>query len=1851
MVTTPLFADEIPAPLALLRWLGRQVVIITLMLLLAAVAIISLLMVNRQEVLRRAVILHLRHALQRDVALREVTLNRRGQAVLTDLVIYEGLGSTRRLWSAKEIDLRFDPLRLTAFPKLPLSAVRSVTIIEPYAIITRDAGGRWNFDDLIKPRKPSNDRFRGKLAVRNGEVIFCDDKGLLPGGAPISEHLTELNLVTTAAGGDLLPFRVSARSDGGRLRAFTATGSLNTSGSVQAEILLGTVELAALRQYLPSSLPATLEAGQADARVQLAVAVDSATQRTTWQTTVVADVRDLRGTVTLEGRVIPGTIASGQLRYADGVVELVDLQGRLDGIPLQLDGTLANFDRPTLALQVVTQEAPTEAILALLPALRALPYAFSGKLDARARIVGTPSNLQVSGHLSGLSAGTSFGEFHEIEGDIAYTADAVQATNVTATGFGGAFAGSFWVLTDPAKGPQALVVGEVTGVGIQPLVRQFFAGELESAADPSLLRDIDGTLSGPIAIEVARGGRVTLSTRARGNVEVAGLTHGEVDASVLLDIDGDAVTTRIERLSARTPEGLFQAQGTIAPDRTVHLTVRGSGVDLAAVGAYIDQDLRGTGFLTGELDGPLDQLAFTGTLHVQDGVYAGRAFTDLYSDVQATFAPVAVTLQRTRLIAGGSQVTIPETRITADTARRTWSAEGTLMLPRTTLAELGRTLNVELPLDGLIEGDASFALTPDAPTAGGTLQLRYPILHAGDTDVELDQVKLAFALEHDTLTFTDGEIVYRDTPFSVTGAIALDPATRQPTGLDLRLHGQAVGLDRLTKYVESDDPLLGKLTEDLRIALPVDVEGRFDLEATVSAQLPPGVPFTTEALAKALTVSVTAAQVGELKLAGIPYQHFIVELEYRGQNEQITLRRLNLAREAGDRSYRIALPELDGQPVPATLNLATTEIDMNIALGSGRDHGNGEADDGADFDLLRRDLSAMTATFAPESPLGGLQAAVHALPLPFSGDGALNVTLAGAVQKPLITARITLNNLLVGGNVMPNIEGTLSYDTVPRVLTFDRLVATGGPDPDAVAELTGSATLPLKDRNGKDLAAGDMNLEFQAMNVDPSLIGLWMRNEQLQKITGQSTIVASIGGVTSNPTVIASLDVQHLAFGDLPFDTLSAILTLENDRLWIGRRGLEGEGAATLQFKGADMAPIEPLEIYGYLPIIWLGTLHPEVAADQPLYFRLNLPEQGLDVVKSYLPQLPEGAKTAATVHEEQAEGARKVVIDVRRSAPLPMTLLSESEKQFSLRGANSLAGSTRPAPAASAPKPSAPPSTADDHLLFVINGSGEDAIRISLPKSPTDAGHIRGSLEVRGTRLQPEIVNGVFLAEVPEIILPVTDDNLPNRLRDVSIDLGFHSTRQGNAWVNTLVVNDCSAIYDRDGMAPPRKPGKFEWLKKLLGTAKEDTPFRPGALVAGGTISFNLADARVLTPDSLDYDLYAKLLRAPLRWKDMLQGTITSYLHLGNNPTTHRPQIRGVVYAENGRMTYAGGGETEPSTPQLAFNPELQVAVQFGSGNVFEITPDNPLYQNTLSATLPFTATPLFSPIAVTDQPYLAGIKRDAGGVALVAKPPIDRDHPPYQYSAETLQPYIERGTIAWITGTLAQPTIEAHFVLVPGKSHVQLPGGSLTVREGTGRMVWRPFDDLAPEDRLQLIAKGEATGIVDKYTIAVRVDGNIMQDTRDGSPFQFVTLSSPQGMPPLSSSEIQARLTGLTSVADLLRGDRQIMSSLYERAPMYLFGGWFRKVADSLGLETFAFTFDQALTPEMTMVTSEFGKSRYGSFRLGWTRTYSDLPTWKLWGDYKMPDLKYIRNLSISADTNERGEGNVNLQYKFEF
>ncbi len=163
-----------------------------------------------------------------------------------------------------------------------------------------------------------------------------------------------------------------------------------------------------------------------------------------------------------------------------------------------------------------------------------------------------------------------------------------------------------------------------------------------------------------------------------------------------------------------------------------------------------------------------------------------------------------------------------------------------------------------------------------------------------------------------------------------------------------------------------------------------------------------------------------------------------------------------------------------------------------------------------------------------------------------------------------------------------------------------------------------------------------------------------------------------------------------------------------------------------------------------------------------------------------------------------------------------------------------------------------------------------------------------------------------------------------------------------------------------RSRTPPQRKRG---WLDKLLGRQPKPPPQLQGALVAQGTIQIdprrvtndlgaiiedvrhnggNLLPAEAAAKDNaawtsllnhLDYDLYAKTVRTPLRWRDLFKGTMSGFVRLGNSPDAeHLPLLTGVLYVENTQMMYSDVGAPVGKF-SIPFDPEALAGAAGGAG------------------------------------------------------------------------------------------------------------------------------------------------------------------------------------------------------------------------------------------------------------------------------------------------------------------------------
>ena len=1168
--------------------LGRRLSPLLLCLLLLATVVSGMLATDWSEVLRRVVILHLRDLTGREVHLGSARLSLRGGLLLSDLSIYPRGAYRHPLFAVKQLAVRVDFLRLQFAPGSPLSAIRQVDLNSPYVYLTRNARGVWNIDDLLRGQSKgpaSHDRFCAEVMVRNGEVVYQDKVGLTR-GYPLSEHLVGVSMRLRPSPGGYMPFRLTARDVSGHLHSLAATGGMQMdSQRMLCDIQFTNANLKFVRQFLNKKIPLQVQAGRGDGRWQLLLARDPVTKVFHTTLEVKADIRDVRGTLTLARETIPCVVSHGQLRVSMDLVELIGMQGTFGGVPATVSGTISTHKNTVMALRVHAVGAPAQRVAQLIPGAAKAPCAWGGLLDATVDVTGTAQHTRVVGHVAGLAMRTHFGDYTHIACDVEYADPALICSRITGSGFGGALAGDLWLSLsskDPKQNVEALFYGQVANINPQAVNAQLrtrqIAGRPHQAA--SALDTLTGSLSGPVTVRVSRrpGAPGCLTTTVLASctgtaaITVPASLQGEVDASLQVNIDSGAardstvITTDLQRIQVRLPEGIIRAHGTVDADDHLALAVQGSAISLAAVGRRAGRaDLAGDGYLLGQVTGALGTPAFAGNRHLKRVAIAGHAFSDLTGDVTASTWPMRIALAHACLMEGDSCLQVAGT-LTPE-RKGQWQSTLSLEMPRTSLAVLGASLGMDIPVKGYVEGKVELTGLPDAPRGHGQLLCRRPtlVLRPGEGGaLECDRVAVDFTVAHGAVNLNNAELVYQGEPVTITGAIPIITDKTAPVAVALQAHAPAFDVGIITELLNTLPLAARPGVADQLARVQHQVHGTLALDANIGGRLKAGQALTADALLRALEIHGSLHETKPLTIAGVPYQKLAVGLAYRPADRVVTLSEFTVQRVGAEGKYTIGLASADD---PGTLRLAAAgtarnEIDMKLVLKT------------TNLNQLRRDALTI-ATASRQHPLfASLEQFAHAVPTPFSGRGQIAVSLAGAADAPFMRAELTLGDIVISNNAVPDIDGAVTFDAAPREIAIEHLKIGGRADLEKHPELqgvsvdvSGKISLPAP---GKEAEGGPLNLSVDAQNVNLGLLGLWLHNDGLKAFSGEATIVAAVDSTTAHPHLKASVDINHPVIEGMAFDTLqSAIVTMDEEGIWIGNWLPKGEGGELAATTGA----------------------------------------------------------------------------------------------------------------------------------------------------------------------------------------------------------------------------------------------------------------------------------------------------------------------------------------------------------------------------------------------------------------------------------------------------------------------------------------------------------------------------------------------------------------------------------------------------------------------------------------------------------------------------------------------------------
>src|SRR5947209_4530284 len=164
----------------------RRSRLLTLLSLGALAVVAGLLLYARARALYRnlgpIVVAEIQRQLGREVAIGRLDVHRPGRIVMDRVAV----AATRRLaqgamFRARRVVLNYSWLDVIWFRTDVIGSIRRIEIQQPSLLLVRSRTGRFNVQDLFKPRpgaRPTT--FRAHVVVSRGQVLFQDYKAALP---------------------------------------------------------------------------------------------------------------------------------------------------------------------------------------------------------------------------------------------------------------------------------------------------------------------------------------------------------------------------------------------------------------------------------------------------------------------------------------------------------------------------------------------------------------------------------------------------------------------------------------------------------------------------------------------------------------------------------------------------------------------------------------------------------------------------------------------------------------------------------------------------------------------------------------------------------------------------------------------------------------------------------------------------------------------------------------------------------------------------------------------------------------------------------------------------------------------------------------------------------------------------------------------------------------------------------------------------------------------------------------------------------------------------------------------------------------------------------------------------------------------------------------------------------------------------------------------------------------------------------------------------------------------------------------------------------------------------------------
>src|SRR5438128_1691726 len=350
----------------------RRSRLLTLLSLGALAVVAGLLLYARARALYRnlgpIMVAEIQRQLGREVAIGRLDVHRPGRIVMDRVAV----AANRRLaqgalFRARRVVLSYSWLDVIWFRTDVIGSIRRIEIQQPSLLLARSRTGRFNVQDLFKPRpgaRPTT--FRAQVVVSRGQVLFQDYKAALPGLPAVNE----VGGIDGALDYRTFP-RITAQlagvGRGGRVGQIqTNTLIDNRNGGWLLRAYAADADAAYWSRYLMRTPYARVRSGRGN--------LDLVVSR-------IAAKSPLEFVVNLAVRGVDAKIArlAAPLQDARGVAQVtpfgvkLDASARIAGMPIQASGNILDLKHPPVAVSVSGSGISLAALRRVLPQMPAMP--------------------------------------------------------------------------------------------------------------------------------------------------------------------------------------------------------------------------------------------------------------------------------------------------------------------------------------------------------------------------------------------------------------------------------------------------------------------------------------------------------------------------------------------------------------------------------------------------------------------------------------------------------------------------------------------------------------------------------------------------------------------------------------------------------------------------------------------------------------------------------------------------------------------------------------------------------------------------------------------------------------------------------------------------------------------------------------------------------------------------------------------------------------------------------------------------------------------------------------------------------------------------------------------------------------------------------------------------------------------------------------------------------------------------------------------------------------------------------------------------------------------------------------